>query len=364
MPQGTGAETAKNIPGQPFTTDPGAFFQMTKKNIAVPHQFDAPGFGQPHEVQLPQAGILSLVRIIFDGTLTVTDNTGSVDTTARWPYGLADEAVLSINGSNELWRVSGEDLAALDYVRHPSHEEATDVFPGTREGEDTGIATGDVHLTWTLPVAVDDVSLVGSLYLQSAATVAALRLRQAAEADVLTVNGDATVDLSGDFHIETTSYEVPFDGEGNVVVPDLSRLHGVTAVELPLTNLGTSRHNLIRYDGQLARLFVSATRSPGNRLSAQADAADADKIAALALTYGGNKTPYDFDPATFLVARNNRHYGQQVPYERLVIDQVRENPQRDAINMAGLTELAVELDVDSAVTLNNGKVRLVQEMLF
>lgn len=363
MPTGTGAQTAQNVPDSPYVADPSAFFQLTKKNIATPHSFAAPGFGSFAEKQLPQAGIVSKLLITFDGEVTVTDNTGSVDSTNEYPYNLLREFILSINGSNDLWSVSGLDLRALSHVRHPSYAEDTDTFDGN-EGANTGLTNGttDLHLTWEVPVAMDDVSLVGALFLQSAATNATVRLKQAAESDIFTVNGDATVAVSGTFHITPITFEVPYR-EGKIVTPDLSRLHGMTALEYPLSATGTNRLTLLRADALLERVFLSVERSDGNPLSAQPGTADADKIDAVRLTYGANQTPLEFEPAAILAAINNRHYGQRVPYDRLVLDTVRENPARDAIHMQGVTELAAELDINSSVSLSNAKARVVQEML-
>jgi hypothetical protein len=43
---------------------------------------------------------------------------------------------------------------------------------------------------------------------------------------------------------------------------------------------------------------------------------------------------------------------------------VRENPPRDVILMAGVTELAVVPKVNTAVSISGGSVRIVQETLF
>lgn len=363
MPTGTGAQTASLVPDQPYVTDPAAFASMTKRNVTQLPGVAHPGASNLWERALPKDGILSKAVIKFIGTFTITPGTGSVDTTNEYPYNLLRNFQLEINGSSDLWGCSGADLFTLCHVRYPSYQSETDEFPGN-VGAQTGLTAGahDVELTWEIPVSMDDMSLVGALYLQSLATNAGVRCRVAADDDLFGINGDATVAIDGTWHVETHFWEVPYR-EGQVVVPDLSRLHGFTAVEIPVSSTGRNRLPLLRAPGLLERLFVSIERSDGNPLDARVSTADADKIDYLALTYGANKTPIEYDPASFLVSQNNKHYGQTVPYQRFVLDQVREHPVRDAIHMEGVTDLAVLADINTSVSLSNARARLVQEML-
>ena len=363
MPTGTGAQTASLVPDQPFAVDPGAFASMTKRNVTQLPGVAHPGASAFWERALPKDGILSKLVIKFVGTITVVNNAGSVDTTNEYPYNLLRHFELQINGSSDLWGCSGVDLHCLGHVRYPSFQEETDDFPGAI-GAQVGLAAAahDVELTWEIPVSMDDVSLVGALYLQSLATNAAVKGRIAADSDLFVINGDATVAIDGTWFIEPTFWEVPYR-EGQVIVPDLSRLHGVTAVEVPIAATGRNRVPILRAPGLLERLFISFERSDGNPLDAVRATADADKIDYLALTYGANKTPMEWEPASFLKSQNNKHYGQTVPYQRFVIDTVREHPIRDAIHMEGVTDLAVLADINPAVVLASAKTRLVQEML-
>ena len=365
MPVGTGAVTNRLLPAQPFLTDLNAFNQLTKKNIAQLPAFNRAGNGQTWEKTLPQAGIASKVYIVFEGTVTVTNNTGSVDTTNEYPYNLLKELKVAVNGSTDLWHCDGRDLHALQHVRHPSRIDTTDQFPG-EIGANVGVASGDLYLRWEVPLAMDDVTLAGALYLQSQSINVSFTGREAAEADLFDVNGDATVTITGQWKLEPVTWEVPY-GTGEqadkVVIPDLSRLHFFLAATMPLNNVGRNRLPVPRGDGQLARMFVSAESADGTDLSAHPSTADAAKIDALRVSYGGNKVPFEWDPASFLVAENNDHYGTRVPYDRLVIDQVRTHPIREAILLAGLTELAVDLDVNNAVALNQGRARIVSEIL-
>jgi hypothetical protein len=342
--------------------DPAAFFQMTKKNVTTPKSTPAPGPGGTAVLQLLQTGIVSKVLVTFVGQLTVA--TAAVTASDQWPYNLLKFFKLSANGANDLWSCDGIDLAALRFLRYPAYAERVDVFPDqVGGGGSIGVGTYDLYLTWEVPVAMDDTSLVGSLYAQSSATALQVSLTQAVNADLFSANpGNATI--TGTFYVSEVFFDVPFNADGALVVPDLSRLHGFNAVDVPITNTGETRIPLIRSQGQLSRLLTSVRSSPTQRLSAKPGTPANRKIDAIRLEYGGNQRPLVFDPAALLLAINNQHYGAPVPYDRLVFDFVRENPPRDVILMAGVTELAVVPKVNTAVSISGGSVRIVQETLF
>jgi hypothetical protein len=362
MPVGVGAQTLQNIPVSPYTQDAASFFQMTSKNVLTPRALAAPGAGLTISTQLLQSGVVSKLQVTFVGTLVVA--TAAVTTSDQWPYNLLKGFLLSANGQNNLWDCDGIDLAALRYIRYPSYAEHTDVFPDVVAGGGS-VATGTypLYLTWEVPIAMDDVSLVGSLYAQSSATNLTVKLSQALNTDLFSAN-PANATIAGTFYVQETLFQIPVDAKGQIVIPDLSRLHGFNAVEFPITNTGDARVPLIRSAGQLGRLLISARATATNRLSALPNTASTRKLDALRIEYGGNQRPYVWEPAGQLLALNNQWYGAPAPYDRLVLDLLKENPPRDIIFMQGVTELAAVPRIGAGVTLTGASVRLVQETLF
>lgn len=362
MAVGTGAETMQNIPSVNFVTDPATFFALTSKNVVTPRSQAHPDPGGFFTAQLPPDGILSKVLITFVGTVTVA--TAAATAGNRWPYGLLDSFQLSVNGQNDLWNCDGLDLHALRFARYPSYDEAVDVYPGSVGGGDSvGVATHDVHLTWEVPIAMDDTSLIGSLYAQSAATSIQARIGTALNADLFSAN-PANVTIDGTWYISTTWFDVPVGEDNRLILPDLSVLHGFNAVNYPVTATGEARVELVRNAGQLSRLFIAAQSADTNRLSALPSAASTKKITDLRLEYGGNRRPYVFSPAATLLAINGQHYGAPLPYDRLAVDFVKENPARDRVMLQGVTEFSVVPTIGSGVTVTDGKVRVVQETLY
>lgn len=363
MAVGVGAQTLQTVPNVPYVIDPARFFAMTSRQVTTPRRPSAPGSGlQVPEQLLPQAGIISKLRIAFKGTLTVA--TAAVTTSDQWPYNLMKGFLLKANGQNNLWDCDGIDLAALRFARFPSYAERTDVFPGTVGGGDSvAVGTYTLYLTYEIPIAVDDMSLIGSLYAQSGYTNLAVRISQALNTDLFSAN-PANATITGTFNIEETFFTIPQDEHGQLIIPDLTRLHGFNATEVPINNVGENRMPLIRSAGQLLRLLVSVRGSATNRLSAMPNAASSKALDALRVEYGGNQRPYEWDPASQLLALNNEYYGAPLPYDRLSIDLIKENPTRDVILMQGVTELVVIPRVGSGVTISGGTGRSVQETLF
>lgn len=365
MPTGTGAAKVRNIPDSPWVMSPSAFDQLTERQELVPISSAAPGFGSFALEQLPQAGIIGRLKVVFEGTITYADNTGSITTRWKWPYGLMDGFKLSANFQDGIFSCSGVDLHVLRFLRHPAYAEATDSFTGTVGGGDslTDATDQTLYLTWDIPVSVDMVSLVGALYAQSRRTSINVRIDQAAQSELFDITGDATVSISGSFYIAETMFDIPFNQEGQVVVPDITRLHGFGAIEKPFSNTGEVVTDLIGVNGQLLRLLVQVR----NTSDAYLDPSDptAAEWDYLHLEYGANKQPMEFDPIEILASINNEHYGSVLPYGYVALDFARENVKRDAVLMRGVTDLRAVVGVNSGTTVSgNSAVRIVQETLF
>lgn len=362
MPSGVGADTLQSIPAPNHVVDPAKFFQLTERNVGTLISRSTPGAGQFFTEQVVKTGILGKLRLQFVGSLAVAS--AAVTSGVRWPHGLLEQFVLGANGQNDLISVDGLDLHTLRSLRYPAFTDRTSKFPGTVGGGDSiGVATHDLVLDYEVPVSWDDTTLIGALFAQSSSTNLTIRIAQALNTRLFSAN-PANATITGTWYVSSEWYEIPFDSEGNMVVPDVTRLHGLNAVETPFTNVGPVKTPLIRSEGDLHRLLISAHAAAETRLTAAPSAATSRRIDKLTVEYGGNQRPLVYEPAHLLLSRNNEHYGTTPTYDRHVIDLVRDNPQRDKIHLPGVTELKTELVVNSAVTVAAGSVRLVQETMF
>lgn len=373
MPVGSGVETLRLLPRVPYVIDPAGFAASTIENESALNPIAAPNPGSSVRYQLPDADIVSKLTITFDGTLTVTAaGTGQTQPIPgpAWPYGLLDEFTLTANGvSHDLWSCDGVDLHVKNFVDHLGLVSNGDVFPGAVGGGGSAIAAGSypLYLTWDVDIATDPTWLVASLFAQSSETLLSGQLGLAAvAAPLIEAAGTGTLwALSGEFYISEKSYEIPYDSKGNLILPDITKLHLFVSEERPWTNTGDVEVNLLRTSGQLMRIFQSGYYNAGEPLSAQPGTTTTAAIDEWRLRYGVKSTPYEFNPAAVLAQRNNRSYRSPVPYNRLILDQMLHNPARDMLILEGVTNLRTVTTVDSAVvpSVGNATMRAVEEIL-
>lgn len=373
MPVGSGVETLRLLPQVPFVIDPQAFADSTTENESALVPIAMPNPGASVRYQLPDADIVSKLTISFIGSLVVaTAGAGQTQPVPgpAWPYGLLDTYTLTANGvSHDLWSVDGVDLYVKNFVDHLGQTSNGDVFPGALGGGGSATAAGTyhLHLSWDVDIATDPTWLVAALFAQSSATLLSGQLGVASiSAPLIAAGGTGSLwTLSGDFYISEKSYEIPYNSKGELILPDITKLHLFVAEERPWTNTGDVDVNLLRTSGQLMRIFQSGYSAAGVQLSAAPGTADTSRIDEYRIRYGVKSTPYEWNPASVLSQRNAKDYRSPVPYNRLVVDQMLHNPARDMMVLEGVTNLRTVTTVDSSVTPTVGEatMRAVEEIL-
>jgi hypothetical protein len=364
MPLGTTAQSVRNMPPTAYVVNDAEWNSTAKKNVK---QILSTAYSDTNAVQLqlPQSGLAAELLIKFDGTLVIaTEDSG--DAKSRWPYGLLGALSLSVNGQQDLFGVLGEDLRVREDIAFPAFTEQVDAFPGDLGGGDV-IDTGTypVHLSWRVPIATELVTLTGALYAQSPSTQIQVTISPAGVANLVPAGDGGTSVLTGTWTVTETFFVPAYDSQGRIIVPSgIAYLHAMQAVDLPLTGTGDNRLLLVRGSGNMQRLFMAFTDSDGNRMSTAPGTSTAELIDNLVLTYGATQFPYNWTPASDLLHQNNLDYGFTPPYDYVILDTLKQNPSRDAIVYAGLTELAVIATVDAGVSNLPGNAHLVQENLF
>lgn len=372
MPIGSGIETANLLPTVPYVIDPEAFAGGTAPQEVPLIPIAAPGPGNSARYQLPDADVVSKLVVTFVGSLTVTaagtDETQPV-ASDQWPYGLLSGFTLSANGiSQDLWNVDGLDLRALNFVQSRGETNNPDTFPGAEGGGGSAIAAGTypLHLSWPIGISTSDAWLVAALFANSSQTLISGVLSQAEMSALVAPGGTSSLwAITGQFYLQETAWTIPYSSKGEMILPDIRRLHLVNAVERPWTNVGEVSTSLLRTTGQLMRLFTSGYYATNSPLSALPGTPDTDKVDKWYLRYGAKSEPFEFNPASVLAARNGRDYRSVVPGHRLVLDLMLHNPSRDMVLLQGVTNLRVDQVVDSGVTPTVGQatMRAVEEIL-
>lgn len=365
MPTGTGAIFTRNLPNTKFAINPGLFNALTSKTVFNPGNFALPTYGNYFESQLLQVGIVSKLRLLIVGNLTTTGAglpATPVVPTAKWPWGLIDRLTVSGNGQNDFIGCDGWDLHIRQALQNRALTDTWSFAPVDPLAVPFNLATAlsPFRLQYEVPIAMDDTTLIGSLYAQSEATNLTVRLAVATQADLFNVTAGTTCTIAATVFVEETIFEVPYDPEhkDTLVIPDLTVLHGLISNNAAVGAQTTADTQLYRIQGQLERLIWRQQ---------QAQASLVFDPAALytqaALIYGSNQTPYTFQPVDHLRVRNMVDARQPLPDGIFVIDAIAENAARDQILLEGVTNLRLHTTYPAAGAATTS-LHFVQETLF
>lgn len=367
--------------------DPREFFRRTERNVVPVLSTTYAGLGNSEpQTKLLETGIVAGVTTRFTGTLTVTAGTGTVASTARWPYGLLRNTKVMANGQSNLINVNGIQLKAREIMQRGDLDDRGvanaigGASPGTTRLQGTmalnseswgvgsnvtGIPTGsyDVEVSWFYPIAFDQVSLLGAIFAQTSATDLNVPIDWALPAELFTLTGNATVALTGSISREEVLFSIPEGDGGVIIVPDLSSFHQLIASRQTGASVG---ENEIRFAGQgvgrqLERAYWQVYNGglPGVPLPLTAA-----NFGQVQLRYGGNESPEIWDPWTL------RHHVETTFNSDLgaywgftVLDFCSEHALRDSIDMGAASELRFVHNIQSGVTLTNAATEYVQESM-
>src|SRR5579862_7229359 len=107
------------VPGS--SLNPTAFFAGTRRQTVLQKTISGwAGFGNTDVVDTLRSGILGGYIVKVSGTLHVTIGTGTVASTALWPYGLFRAIRFQANGQSNLVNASGWTLRAREFVANPA----------------------------------------------------------------------------------------------------------------------------------------------------------------------------------------------------------------------------------------------------
>jgi hypothetical protein len=369
--------------------DPNSFYPATRR-LTYPMKAITPiaGYGSTDSVQLRQTGIVAGLYVRVTGTLvwggTITGSASSW----RWPYNLIRALRVSANGQSNLINCNGLALKGLEFSqnndlndRGVSHtiSGATGVTQGTLSTacEDWGtsganqlgpgttipaVGTYTVDLEFFVPIAADQVSLVGSIFAQTAATNLTLDIDWETQNNLFTVGGAATLTTNLSYQVQGVVYSIPVVG-GKAVVPDLSQFHQVA--QFRTSALGQGDNELLLPGTGVGRKLlrvafsVSTGAAPGTPL-----AMNAANYGALGWRYGGNDTPEQVSNGTQLRYINERQYSTDMGrnWGLAFWDFCSQFALRDVVDEGATSDLRLLINLVNPPTTPFAEV--VQETLF
>jgi hypothetical protein len=207
------------------------------------------GLGSADQFTIKQSGIIAALDIHVSASVVITTATGAVASTPRWPYDFLSRVVVSANGTTNIISCSGAKLAAYRFTANPNLNDrgvkqgiggaspGTAVTQGTLSlaSESWGVGsnvtaipagTYDVELYFRLPLAFDEVKLLGAVFGQTQATSLNVELDYATLASLFTITGTSTVTFASCAIVcEGVVFSIPYGPDGNIVVPNLAAYH-------------------------------------------------------------------------------------------------------------------------------------------
>lgn len=343
------------------------------------------GLGSVDSVQLRQTGIIAGLEVRVKGSLTFGGTIGTTTMSYDWPFNLIQEIRLAANGQSNLIRCRGLTLRAYEFATNPkiSDEGISKSFGGTAStvgtlamaSDDWGtsgvnvaapgtnvaaIGTYTVDLTFFVPVAADQVSLVGAVFAQSQATNLTLDIQWATQNQIVSaLGGSATFASSLSWKVTGLAYSIPNVG-GAFLVPDLSQFHqlaetrfggmaqGVNEPLLPGTGVG---RRLMRVFHQTISNSVPLAMTDTN-------------FNRVGWAYGGSDVPESYDAGGDLRAQNIRVTGVDLGglWGIGLWDFASIFALRDVVDEATTSDLRILVGLVSSPTA--GATSIAQETLF
>jgi hypothetical protein len=324
---GQPVSTLQGVAAQNVAIAPQLFYPATRRlRFAMKPAGTWAGFGGVDSTTLKQTGIIAGLYVRISGTLVFGGTITGTTLSWRYPYDIVKAIKVAANGQANLINAKGLFLKALQFTPErvtdrgvPRSIAGTTVNSGSLAipSDDWGtsganqlgpgvtvpaIGTYTVDLTYFVPIAFDQKTLLGAIFAQTAQTNLTCDVEYETQANVVTVGGSATLTTSLTSEIEGIVYTIPQVG-GQFVVPDLSAFHqvvgsrstalaaGENEVMLPGTGIGR----------QLMRvMFQTYTgTTPGVPL-----AMTAANYGTLGWRYGGNDTPEAYRNGAMLRSAN------------------------------------------------------------
>lgn len=365
MPSGVGAVNVRNVPSQKYRIDPAYFDHFTERNIYSPYSGDPvptnpPASGSSAKLHrtFDKVGIVPRARSLVSANVVVTHGTGTDASTYRYPWSMFYYQV-SGNGSTDFISVDGMFLYLRKIVENPGWR------PNTARYATTFGTTGTypIQLFFDIPIAMDMMSLTGSLYAQARGTSIAVDMIPNPTSTWATITGNDTVVVTTNngVTLETDFYSVPYDqSKDEIVVPDVELLHGFTDNTQNTAGASKQDVDLEPFVGQLERLYFWWDNN-GALVPSSA-------YTMVQFRYGGTQQPLTWTgPQLREKIEEETRSDPNVPVipdGMFVLDFIRWSPARDVILMDGVTSPRLHLETSGVSWSGTNTLYYAVETLF
>jgi hypothetical protein len=277
-------------------------------------------------IPLRRSDILSEITLHVVGSLVLNKTSGTIATTAEWPYNLFKSLKLNANGASSLISARGMTLRAREIAKDEGLSDRGNVQTvggSTRSNGTLSLAceswgvgsntstlsaqTVPVDFIVTIPVAEDQFDLTGALFLAQTTSELSLEINWATLADLFTLTGDGTAAFSGTVSINTTKFEVPTQ-DGAIVIPDLSMFHSLVETNSVSLQAGENETIVVGQGrGKYVLRVIQQAYSSGAPL-----AVTAANFGLIGWRYGTSETPDQWIDGSKLRYAMERAYNSDI----------------------------------------------------
>lgn len=365
--------------------DKGEFLRRTKRHTQQEKKLSFTlGQNTQDVIPLRKSDILSEINLHITGTLTVTPGTGSVGSTAEWPYNLIKNVSFAANGASQLISARGWTLRAREIAKDEglSDRGNTQTIGGTSRTNGTlslgceawgvGSATPTlgaqsnvpVDLVLTIPVAEDQFDLSGAIFLQTSSAELSVVLNWAQKSDLFNLAGNGDVTFTGNVEVVTTKFEIPTVG-GAIVVPDLSLFHSLVETSTPVLSNGENETIVVGQGAGKYVLRVIYQHYNGAAGAAAPLPMTSTNFGLQAMRYGTSETPDQWPNGSMLRIAMERAYNSDLGgVLGFGVHEYAKAGFRDLVDMSTTSDLRIVSQINSSVTLTNPKLWYAVESVY
>jgi hypothetical protein len=364
--------------------DKQGFFARTRRRVQQEKQISFTlGQSTRDVIELRKSDILSEVVLHITGNLTITPGTGTVASTAAWPYGLLRNVRFSANGVSSLISARGWTLRAREIAKDEglSDRGVTNTVGGVSRSQGTlalaceswgvgqntstlGAQTNvPVDLVLTIPVAEDQFDLSGAIFLQTASASLTVELEWAQLSDLFTLTGNGAASFSGNVSVQTTKFEIP-TANGAIIVPDLSMFHSLVETNTTALTTGVDNEAIVVGQGPgkyvLRVLYQHVNGSPSAPL-----AMTSANFGLQAWRYGTSETPDAWvDGSSLRIAQERAYNSDLGGLQGYGVHEFAKAGFRDLVDMGTTSDLRLVTNILNSVTLTNPKLYYAVESVY
>lgn len=367
--------------------DKNEFLRRTRRHVQQEKKLSFTlGTSTTDIITLRRSDILGEINLHIVGNLTITPGTGSVASTAAWPYGLIKNVAFQANGVSSLISARGWTLKAREMAKDEglSDRGVSQTIGGTPRTQGTlslaqeawgvgqnttGLAAATnvpVDFVLSIPVAEDLFDLNGAIFLQTSSAELSVAIQWAQTADLFALTGNGAVTFTGTVAAITKKFEIPTQN-GAIIVPDLSMFHSFVETSDVAVGTGVPTETIVAGQGagKLTLRIIAQLMNGAGNASAPVPLNATNFSGLMGWRYGTAETPDQWPDGAALRYEMERQYNADLGgLQGYWVHEFAKASFRDVVDQSVTSDLRLVTTIDNSVTLDQAKLFYAIESMY